>query len=103
MLRQVCLTYGSQFHARTRVYFSLAIVVQIVAIVFLLLFLFNIVHVQLISALFVAVWTIVFFLLLAAMLLVSAEINSYFEEYRNLLEELNSLFQDVQRMSKHYF
>jgi len=36
-------------------------------------------------------------------LLLSAEINSNYDEYKNLLEDLTNIFTDMIRMKKYYF
>lgn len=44
-----------------------------------------------------------FLLLMIFMLLLSAEINSNYDEFKNLIEDLNNIFTDMVRMKKYYF
>jgi hypothetical protein len=48
-------------------------------------------------------WATLFFLQAAALLLLSAEINSNYTEFRNLLEDLDNIFTDTVRMKQLYF
>jgi hypothetical protein len=103
MVRGISMDFGQKYYLRTQGFFSLVLLFCLAEFVVVLLIITNIYVPAVFTLVVVGEQALLHWLLVVLYMLKGAMLNSYFDKFRNLLDDTQSLFVDILKTSKTYF